>query len=113
MSPSAQRLPAYGRSLVEMRARGFAPSVAVLIKDGWAPAENEHEHSPWVVAIPDGEPIESFDFRFVAGLCAYVVGDDQERMDAIAAHMQRFCPSLICGWAADRDIFTIYARSTT
>jgi hypothetical protein len=111
MNAFPQRLPPYGRKLVEMRSRGFAPSLAILIKDGWASAAIEHEHSPWVVAIPDGEAIETLDFRFVAGLCAYVVGNDQERTDDIAAHLFRYCPSLVCGWTANRDVFTIYARA--
>ena len=82
--PQRLRQPPYGRKLLALRARGYAPTLAVLILDGWRPALIEDEHAPWVLVIPDGEAASCSDFRCVAGLFVYIIADRIARADEIA-----------------------------
>ncbi len=111
VTPSQRlRQPPFGRNLMALRAQGFAPTLAVLIVDGWEPVTIHDEHAPWVLVIPDGEPAGQFDFRCIAGLIVYLVTDTTDRADEIAAHAWRFHPIMVYSWAADSDVFTFHAR---
>lgn len=111
--PDAQatrrRLPAYGRQVAALRAGGFAPTVALLVADGWTPYTVADEHRPWVLIVPESEPPEAFDFRSVAGLFVYVVGFDSARVDAIVAQVEHYAPRAVYSWRGDVDVFTFYA----
>jgi len=102
-------LPPYGRKLLALRAQGLAPTVAVLILDGWEPIVNLAEYAPWVLIIPDTEPAASFDFRCIAGLFAYVVAQRMARMDEIATHVLKYCPKGVCGWADELGSLAFYS----
>ena len=69
-----RRLPAYGRKVIALRESGQAPTVAVLVADGWKPIANVEEYAPWVVIVPDDEEPERLDFGFLSGLFALLVG---------------------------------------
>lgn len=107
-----RRLPAYGRQVADLRERGLAPMLALLICDGWTSESIVAEHEPWVIVVPDGDTPGAFDFRICAGLFVYIVGDDSERINAIVEHVQRFAPRMVYSWSADQDVFTFHVRVT-
>jgi len=108
--PQRLRLPPCGRKLFKLRDRGEAPSIAVLITDRWEVEAIWDEHAPWVLIVPEGNPAAAFDFRCVAGLFVYIIADEADRADEIAAQVWRFHPRMVYSWSADSDIFTFHAR---
>jgi hypothetical protein len=105
-----RRLPAYGRKLLALRARGLAPTVAVLILGDWRPRATLDEYTPWLLIVPDDEPAASFDFHCVAGLFAFVVAETIARADEIAVQVLRYSPRAVYGWADELGCLAFYIR---
>lgn len=93
-----QRLPPYGRRLLALRRAGRVPDtrqVVIAVAD-WTLVNRKREDA---VVIPHGEPVESFDLRFVAGLpVLMVVGEHDTRVaDAVAERVIAVgCRGCIC-----------------
>jgi hypothetical protein len=98
---AALRLPPYGRKLLDLRSNGQAPMTAALVVDGWAPCENVDEYEPWVVVVPDDEPAETFDFRFLTGLFVVVYSATVGRVLEIAEQVYRFWPRTVFLYAEE------------
>ena len=105
-----RRLPAYGRKIVALRESGQAPTVAVLVVDGWKPITNLEGYSPWVVVVPDDEEPDRMDFGCLAGLFAFVFADRIERMDAIACAVLDHRPAGVFGWTDGIPALAYYVR---
>lgn len=107
---SGLRLPAFGKRLLELRGKGQAPDLAVLVQDGWDPLTTRADHDPWTLVVPDGEPAAAFDFRPVAGLVVYVVGQTIERVDELAIQILKFFPKLVLGTPLEGGGLAIYRK---
>lgn len=105
-----RRLPPYGRKLLGLRAQGLAPTVAVLILDGWAPATNLDEYAPWILVVLDDLPAAHFDFRCVAGLFVFVVAERLARADEIVVQVFRFSPRAVYAWTDELRSLAFYTR---
>lgn len=92
LETAALRLPPYGRKLLDLRSKGQAPRCAALVVDGWEPVDNLDEYAPWVVVVPDDEPAEAFDFRFLTGLFVVIYSATVARVLEIAKQVYRFWP---------------------
>ena len=83
-----KRLPPYGRRLLALRRAGRVPDtrqVVIAVAD-WSLVNQGRED---VVIVPEGQPVGSFDFRFVAGLPVLMVVNehDIEIADQVAARV--------------------------
>jgi hypothetical protein len=103
------RLPPYSKKVLALRGEGLAPSTAVLVVDGWAPIDIT-EYAPWVVVLPDDEPVRNFDFRCLTGLFVLVQASTTRRVAEIAEQVERFWPKVIYGWPEDREQLTYFVR---
>jgi len=82
---TGKKLPPFGRRLLSLRRAGRVPDtrqVVIAVAD-WTLVKHTRED---MVVIPQGEPVEFFDFRFVAGLpCLLIVNEhDIEIADQVA-----------------------------
>jgi hypothetical protein len=106
------RLPPYGRKILALRAKGLAPAYALLIVKGWAPLSgpNLEQYVQWVIVVPDDEPAFGLDFRMVAALHVLVMAPTLPDVAEITAHVHRFAPASIWGWAEDGRFLLPYTR---
>ncbi len=74
---SGKKLPPYGRRLLALRRAGRVPDtrqVVIAVAD-WSLVNQNRED---VVIVPTGEPVETFDFRFVARLPVLIVVNEHD-----------------------------------
>lgn len=95
-----KKLPPFGRRLLALRRAGRVPDtrqVVIAVAD-WSLVNQSRED---VVIVPAGEHVETFDFRFVAGLPVLMVVNEHDveladqAADQVAAAGCRGCVALI------------------
>jgi len=93
-----QRFPPYGRRLLALRRAGRVPDtrqVVIAVAD-WTLVNQNRED---VVIVPFGEPVDSFTFKFVAGLPVVMVVNEHDVLvaDQVAARViAAGCRGCVC-----------------
>jgi hypothetical protein len=71
-----RRLPAYGRKVIALREAGQAPTVAVLVADGWKPIPPDT-----VACVADADCQAAFDQNVVCGIRGVCASLQTERCE--------------------------------
>jgi hypothetical protein len=98
---SHQKLPAFGREILERRQRGEFPAIGVIwCSFGW-PQETRNK---WEFAVLPDHEIKTLDLRFCAGLDVFIRGliADGVRALALANNVAQWARSVFC-FALDAD----------
>jgi hypothetical protein len=95
---SANRMPAYGKQIMELRLAGKMPKGIVMVTFGWALAEVYTR-----IVIPDDVPTDQLNFYYLAGLPVQIVyyRKDAHRVNEVTEAILRIGPSWLATLALD------------
>lgn len=102
----ALRLPAFSRSIMDLRVCGLVPEGHIVLAAGWELARGY----PWRCVVPlDEDPVD-FNFAFLAGLSCLLYARTRERADHVAVAAARFRPLRLIGVILEPPELVAYVK---
>jgi hypothetical protein len=97
-TPTASKMPAYGRQIMQLRLAGKMPRGIVMVTFGFELAQAYTR-----IVIPDDLPTDQLNFYYLAGLPVQIVfhRKDAHRVNGVAEAILKINPSWLATLALD------------